>query len=191
MYEKLFRNNGGTKMKKWMLALISVVMLVMVGCAKEDKEEAVEYNYTTQEILDKIKTDMGESYYPNMPLDEEMVKNLLNIDMELVEEFVAEVPMISVNPDTVVILKAKEGKAEELLPLLEAAKSKMIEETFTYPQNAEKVQATKLVQQGNYFGLLMLGDTTNNISEDPEERLAYAEKEVQKAVDAFNSMFTK
>lgn len=178
-------------MKKWMLALISVVMLVMVGCAKEDKEEVAEYNYTAQEILDKIKTDLGDSYYPNMPLDEEMVKNLLNIDMDLVEDFVAEMPMISVNPDTVVILKAKEGKAEELLPLLEAAKTKMIEETFTYPQNAEKVQATKLVQQGNYFGLLMLGDSDGNLAEDPEERLAYAEKEVQKAVDAFNSMFTK
>jgi len=177
-------------MKKWLLALISLLMLVMVGCNKEEAAKEPEYNYTTQEILDKIKEDMGESYLPNMPLDEEMVKELLGIDMELVEEYVAEMPMISVNPDKVIILKAKEGKGEEILPLLEAAKTNMIENTFTYPQNAEKVQATKLVHHGDYFGLLMLGDA-NNMAEDPKERLEYAEKEVQKAVDAFNSMFTE
>lgn len=177
-------------MKKWMLALISVVMLVMVGCTKEDKDQAEEFNYTAQEILDKIKADMGESYLPNTPLDEEMVKEILGIDLSLVEEYVAEIPMISINPDKVIILKAKEGKADEILPLLEAAKTNMIENTFTYPQNAEKVQATKLVHHGDYFGLLMLGDS-DNMEEDPDARLEYAEKEVQKAVDAFNSMFTK
>lgn len=177
-------------MKKWMLALISVVMLVMVGCTKEDKDQAEEFNYTAQEILDKIKADMGDSYLPNTPLDEEMVKEILGIDLSLVEEYVAEIPMISINPDKVIILKAKEGKADEILPLLEAAKTNMIENTFTYPQNAEKVQATKLVHHGDYFGLLMLGDS-DNMEEDPDARLEYAEKEVQKAVDAFNSMFTK
>lgn len=177
-------------MKKWMLALISVVMLVMVGCTKEDKDQAAGDNYTAQEILDKIKADMGESYLPNMPLDEEMVKNILGIDLDLVEDYVAEMPMISAHPDRVIILKAKEGKADEILPLLEAARTNMIQNTFTYPQNAEKVQATKLVHHGDYFGLLMLGDS-NNMEEDPDARLEYAEKEVQKAVDAFNSMFTK
>jgi len=139
-------------------------------------------------ILEQIKAAYGENYLPNTPLDEEMVKETFKLDLELVEEFVAEMPMIGFHPDKVLIVKAKEGKIEDVVAQLEAARTELIENSMTYPANIEKIQSTKVVSNGNYAAFLLVG-SSENMLEDEAERLKFAEDEVQKAVTAFDSMF--
>ena len=107
---------------------------------------------------------------------------------QLREEYVAEMPMIGAHPDKVLIVKAKDGKVEDVVAQLEAARTDMIENGLHYPMNLEKVQSAKVVSKGNYAAFLLVG-SANNMSDDEEERLKFAEDEVQKAVTAFNSMF--
>ena len=193
-------------MKKVSLAsLILACGLIATGCGGDDNKEntnnttgnnveqsqtenAENYDISVSAILDKVKAAFGEDYLPNMPIEEEMVKETFKLDLGLVEEYVAEMPMIGFHPDKVLIVKAKEGKIDEVVAQLEAAKTEMIENGINYPANLEKIQSTKVVSKGNYAAFFMVG-SSNNMSEDPEERLKFAEYEVQKAVTAFNSMF--
>ena len=193
-------------MKKVSLAsLILACGLIATGCGGDDNKEntndttgnnveqsqtenAENYDISVSAILDKVKAAFGEDYLPNMPIEEEMVKETFKLDLGLVEEYVAEMPMIGFHPDKVLIVKAKEGKIDEVVAQLEAAKTEMVENGINYPANLEKVQSTKVVSKGNYAAFFMVG-SSNNMSEDPEERLKFAEDEVQKAVTAFNSMF--
>ena len=193
-------------MKKVSLAsLILACGLIATGCGGDDNKEttndttgnnveqsqtenAENYDISVTAILDKVKAAFGEDYLPNMPIEEEMVKEIFKLDLGLVEEYVAEMPMIGFHPDKVLIVKAKEGKIDEVVAQLEAAKTEMVENGINYPANLEKVQSTKVVSKGNYAAFFMVG-SSNNMSEDPEERLKFAEDEVQKAVTAFNSMF--
>ena len=153
---------------------------------EQDKKPA--YTYTAQSILNKVKAAYGSSYLPNMPLDATMVSETFNVDLSLVEDFVSEMPMIGFHPDKVLIVKAKEGKIKEVVAQLEAARKDMIANTINYPANAEKIKSIKVVSKDNYAAFFLLGSSENN-SEDPEERLKFAETEVQKAVAAFNGMF--
>ena len=193
-------------MKKVSLAsLILACGLIATGCGGDDNKEttndttgnnveqsqtenAENYDISVTAILDKVKAAFGGDYLPNMPIEEEMVKETFKLDLGLVEEYVAEMPMIGFHPDKVLIVKAKEGKIDEVVAQLEAAKTEMVENGINYPANLEKVQSTKVVSKGNYAAFFMVG-SSNNMSEDPEERLKFAEDEVQKAVTAFNSMF--
>ena len=191
--------------KKVSLAsLILACGIIATGCGDDKTEntnEPVDNNVEQTEsestenseisvasILDKIKAAYGEDYLPNVPLDEEMVKETFKLDLGLVEEYVAEMPMIGVHPDKVLIVKAKDGKVEDVVAQLEAARTDMIENGLHYPMNLEKVQSAKVVSKGNYAAFLLVG-SANNMSDDEEERLKFAEDEVQKAVTAFNSMF--
>ena len=193
-------------MKKVSLAsLILACGLIATGCGGDDNKEttndttgnnveqsqtenAENYDISVTAILDKVKAAFGEDYLPNMPIEEEMVKETFKLDLGLVEEYVAEMPMNSFHPDKVLIVKAKEGKIDEVVAQLEATKTEMIENGTFYPANLEKVQSIKVVSKGDYAAFFMVG-SSNNMSEDPEERLKFAEDEVQKAVTAFNSMF--
>lgn len=188
--------------KKVSLAsLILACGLIATGCGDDQTENTnsstennIEQSQTENidisvaSILDKIKAAYGEDYLPNMPIEEEMLKETFKLDLELVEEYVAEMPMIGFHPDKVLIVKAKDGKIDDVVAQLEAARTEIIENGMTYPANMEKLQSSKVVSKGNYAAFLMVG-SSNNMSEDPEERLKFAEDEVQKAVTAFNSMF--
>ena len=192
-------------MKKVSLAsLILACGLIATGCGGDDNKdnannpaennienqtENVEKNeISVTSILDKVKAAYGEDYLPNTPIEEEMIKETFKLDLGLVDEYAAEMPMIGFHPDKVLIVKAKEGKIDEVVAQLEAARTEMVENGLNYPANLEKVQSTKVVSKGNYAAFFMVG-SANNMSEDPEERLNFAEEEVQKAVTAFNSMF--
>lgn len=187
-------------MKKISLAsLILASGLVVAACGineevKEDKPvenqntQKPAYTYAVNDILDKVKAAYGSSYLPNVSMDETMVAETFNLDMSLVEDYVAEMPMIGFHPDRVLIVKAKDGKIKQVVEQLNAAREQMINDTMTYPANIEKIQSAKVVSKDNYAAFFLVG-SSENMAEDPEERLKFAENEVQKAVAAFNEMF--
>ena len=146
------------------------------------------YTFTPDSILSKVKAAYGSNYLPNMAMDKTMVAETFKLDMSLVDAFVAEQPMIGFHPDRVLIVKAKQGKVNQVVAQLEATRKQMIADAMTYPANMEKLQSTKVVHKDNYAAFFMVG-SSENMSEDPEERLNFAETEVQKAVSAFYSMF--
>jgi len=102
-------------MKKlvWMLLVVLTLGGVLGACTGKSAQTE-QKDVPVEEILQAIKDAYGEGYLPNAPLDETMLEEMYDIDMELVDTFVAEMPMIGFHPDRVIVAKAVEGKGTEL-----------------------------------------------------------------------------
>ena len=141
------------------------------------------------EILNAIKEAYGEDYVPNMALDAETLNTLLNITSDQYISFAAEMPMISVRVDTVIIIEAAEGQADAIEEALNNYRKVQVEDTLQYPSNVARVNASKVVRKDNFVAFLMVGKVNENMEVSEAEAAEYEEAEVQKAVDAFNAAF--
>lgn len=175
-------------MKRFLVQGIAFVMFVLAlaGCARGNSGQA---EVEVSDILAKIQEAYGENYLPDTEVDEAMLGQLFNLDMSLVEAYVAEMPMISNHPDRVVVIKAKEGKGSEVEEQLTAARKILVEDSFQYPANMPKVQSSQVVRNGDYVAFLLVGAINENLDASEEDQLAFAQEETQKAVDAFESFF--
>lgn len=174
----------------------SLLMLsFLAGCGQPSgstasngsSSEAVDVSI--DDILAAVKEAYGENYLPDTEMPEEMLAAEFPIDSSLVEEMKAECSMIGFHPDRVVIIKAREGKGGEVKKLLEQIKEDKIENEIQYPANLAKVMSAQVVQQGDYAAFLLVGAVDENMDASQEEAVKFAQKEVQKAVDAFYLMF--
>lgn len=186
-YERIFI------MKKIITAFsfICLSLLLLISCNNKnnsDVQNEKEFNYTTQEILQNIIDKMGESYLPNVDMDENVLSQKFGIDMADVEEFSAQEPMIGFHPDKAVIIKAKDGSADKIEEAFVKAKERMVSDAMQYPTNIHKTNEATIVRHGNYVAFLLLGPPDDG-SETDEEAIEFAKSQVKVAVDAFNEMF--
>lgn len=169
----------------WIVGCILVLAGGLSGCkgSTAQKEPAVE------DILKAVQEAYGEDYLPDTDLDAQQLSDLMGIDTALIDSFAAQVPMINVHPDRVIIAKAVEGKGGELEEELQALRTRLQEDEMIYPINIAKTAASQVVRKGDYAALFLVGavDTRDDVTE--EEQLTFAQEEVQKAVDAFESCF--
>lgn len=182
-------------MKKLLATILASFMLVgaAAGCSAPNKNES---SGTSQEpakqpalneIHEAVKDAYGENYFPNQTMEGEMLSELTGLNMENVQEVIAETPMISINPDIFIAVKAKEGKGDEVKAELEKHKDYLINESLQYPMNMAKVGATKVIQHGDYVFLLTLGGIFEG--ENEEEAAQFAEDQVKIGVDTINGFF--
>lgn len=195
-------------MKKIVVTLLSVVLIagVLTACSKADTnkpasdknpssnetgtgDQTNNSNVTVDEILNAIKATYGEDYRPNMEINAEMLKTEFGLTSDLYKEVKAEEPMIGTHADRVVIVKAAEGKAENVEAALITAKENKINDTLQYPMNIAKINATKVVRNGDFVAFLLVGAINENMDANEEEAKQFAEKEVEKGVKAFNDLF--
>ncbi len=112
----------------------------------------------------------GDTYYPNMKIHEDeaylgtYMADTLKLDAAWVSDIVIEVPMISANVDTLVLVKPSEGNAENVLTALNNYKTYLVEETNQYPFNVARVKTALVQQVGDYVCFVILGGALD----DPE-----------------------
>lgn len=195
-------------MKKIVVTLLSVVLIagVLTACSKADTnnpasdknpssnetgngDQTNNSKVTVDEILTSIKAAYGEDYRPNMEIDAEMLKTEFGLTSDMYKEVKAEQPMIGTHADRVVIVKAAEGKAEKVEAALNTAKENKINDTLQYPMNIAKINATKVVRNGDFVAFLLVGAINESMDANEEEAKKFAEKEVEKGVKAFNDLF--
>ena len=123
-----------------------------------------------QEIVQAVKDAYGDNYLPSMQMDEQMMTDVYGVDMDNVEEFVAEGPMISAHVDTFIAVKAKEGKGEQVQQELQAYLDYVQENALQYPMNTAKVQAAQVVRHGDYVFYVLLGGYDERTDVTEEER---------------------
>lgn len=197
------------KMKKIFAVALALTMSLMMfaGCGSNKDADTNKEPGTNQEqpsdskaesgkikeIHEAVKAAYGETYLPNMPVDETMLSEKFGVSKDLVKEYVAEIPMISVNIDTFVGIEAAEGKAEEVEAALNKYREAMLADTMQYPMNVPKIQASKVLKVDDYVFFILLGDIPLEIldTEDEAKIKDAADKEVQKAVDAINKTLGK
>ena len=143
----------------------------------------------TAKILAAISEAYGDNFLPNMEFPQEMIADTYGIKEDTYTEITIQVPMISMHPDTIIIVKAAEGKGDDVKAALEDYKTYLIEESMQYPMNIAKVNDTKVVENGDFYALLLLGAPDDRDDPTDAEMAEYAEQQVQIGGDAFNGYF--
>ena len=69
-----------------------------------------------EDLKSAVVEALGENYWPNMPLDAEILEATFGVTSEMYDDFMGEMPMISNNVDTLLIIKAKEGQVDAVEP---------------------------------------------------------------------------
>lgn len=125
------------------------------------------------EEMEAVKTAvtdlLGDNYFPNMPLDPEMLEYSFGITTDMFDDYLAELPMISANVDTLVVVKAAEGKVEAVEEALNGYRDAQISNTMQYPQNVGKIQASKVERFGNYVIFTLLGGDLGDLLDQGDE----------------------
>lgn len=137
--------------------------------SEEEVIEPEEATVSIDDIVNTMKEAYGETYLPNMPLDEEMFTGMTGISKDLFTEFYAEVPMISAQVDKLFVLKAADGKVDELAEAVKAYNDNEIENGRNYPMNLPKLEKAVVEIKGDYVIFYMLGGYTDEMVEDEEE----------------------
>lgn len=140
-------------------------------------EESIDHNYEegwTEEmegIRAAVVEALGDNYFPNAPLLPEMLEERYGITADMYVDYFAEIPMISTNVDSLVIIKAKSDKVEEVEDALNAYRDVQISNAFQYPRNIGIVQASRIERIGNYVCFAQLGGDLTGVEENGDEAI--------------------
>ena len=140
------------------------------------------------EIHEGVKEAYGDAYVPSSAIDGTMLGEVYGVNMDNVESFIAEGPMISAHVDTYVSIKAKEGKGEEVEKELKAYRDKVVSDSMQYPMNQEKVNASQVHRDGDYVFFVMLGGFGDDL-EEGADMVKYAEEQTRIGLDKIKSFF--
>ncbi len=147
---------------------------------------------SVKKIRKAIVNEFGDNYKPDVSLSDEETSQRFEITTSLYTDIIAEVPMISINIDTLVIAKAKNKNArKKLKKQLLSYKKDQIENSMQYPMNLLKLHASTVYVKDNYVFFIMLGLIDSSIEQTgTDEQIIEAYKaENKRAVDAINSVF--
>lgn len=186
-------------MKKMLLVLFAALLALtpLAGCSNtEDMEDGgdalvssePEVEYSLQDAVDAVKEAYGEDYLPSMDLDETYLTETMGVDMENVEEFIAQGPMISAHVDTLVAVKAKEGLGGTVAQELDDYRNDLYDNSLNYPMNMPKIAASQVVTYGDYVFFLMLGKY-NETDASEDELQKFYDEQTEIGVHALNAYF--
>lgn len=140
-----------------------------------------------QQLYSELKSTYGENYYPTTRLNANQLEEQFGISTDLYSEFIADTAPDADVPDTLVIIKALEGKEQEVEDKLNDYRDSLLaDESMT--TGREKVEASKVHRNGAYVFYVMLGDVTDDTLSG-EGLMEALGKEIDKGIDAIEKFF--
>ena len=210
-------------MKKAVVCLCTgMLVLSMVACGRNDEgqsqdsqtpTESSQQNTTeptaspeaTGESQEDIQTSglknirqtlvevLGENYWPNTEIPAEYLEDY-GLTSDMYEDFYGEMPMISTNVDTVIVVQAKEGQVTAVEEVLNNYRDDLVNDTMQYPMNVGKIQASRIEIFGDFVCFVQLGaDTTEFYGEDGDEEavVKHCQEQNELAIEALGKVLGK
>ena len=179
-------------MKKFIcavLALVMVLSLAACGSKQDDNGGKTDVDLTAQEVLDKLKETLGDSYGCDTQDDEDRMTNYYGLDMSQVDSWASEASSMSVlDPSTAVVLKVKDGYADTAADLLRERYQQVLDYSKMYNMNVPMVEQARLFVSGNYVALLILGAQGDWEASD-EVQAKFAAEEAAKVDEVWRGIF--
>ena len=192
-------------MKQTMTLLMALIMVLsLTACGKTDpastEETTVpsttaatqpqkEITLTAQQVGAALKEKLGDSYGCSVPDAEAKTAGYFGLDMEKVDSWMAESHQVSsVNMDQVVILKVKDGYAQEAAAALQKGFDQKAGYAQLYDMDLYRISEARLFAEGNYVALLVIGKPTDPEA-DPEAQASFAAAEGEKIDAAWEEIF--
>ncbi|MCM1143721.1 MAG: DUF4358 domain-containing protein [Blautia sp.] len=138
---------------------------------------------TLSELKKSVKEELGEHYWPEIPLSGKELEEKTGITKEMYVEFLAEEQNTEADIDTMIIIHAKEDYVGTVEQALEDYRSQLIQDNLEYPQNLGKAKASRMETIENYICFVQLGADTSIVSNKGEEEIiAYCQEENERAI---------
>lgn len=177
------------------LTLAMVLSLAACGGKSDDnnrgdgKKEAPEVTMTAQEILDSLKKSLGDSYTSDSAETEDRISGYYGLDMGQIESWAAENNSNnSLNMDCSVVLRVKDGYAQNAAALLQERYDQLCDYARMYNMDLQRVLQARLFVNDNYVALLVEGRQGDwNASE--EDQAKFAADEAAKVDAAWSAIF--
>lgn len=173
------------------IKIILVLLLTVVlftACSGAKTNDAKLDALFLEKAHEAVKEAFGTDYIPSMAYEKEMLQTVLGVNLEDVDAYVAEGPMMMLNVDTFVGIRAKEGKGEAVTAALETYRKMLVEDSMQYPMNIAKVNAATVYTIDDHVFFIMLGKMNEAVDQTEEEALAYEKAQVQIAIDAIEAL---
>mgnify|MGYP004525194899 CR=1 FL=1 len=172
-------------MKKFALIFLSIVMvfsLAACGTNSNKNNDAGKGNTTTTtatpaEIEQKIADAIGkDNYLCDIDIDKDYLQNVYRLHLSKVESYAAKQNSIaSVNPDTVIVLKTKDGYIADAVKALNEGYAQIVDYIRQYPFGTAKVLNARLYQSGDYVIYVIAGASYDGEDSEGENKLAVSE----------------
>ena len=169
--------------------ILTMLVALTVACSDNSNEKDINEDVTLGELKQAVVDVLGENYWPNAIIPPDTLKVVYGVSEDMYEEALAEMPMISANVDTMILIRAKADKVEEVEKALNEYRDKMINDTMQYPMNVGKIQASRIETFGNFVCFIQLGGDTMEVSENGDEAvIRHCQQENEKALDAIGKI---
>lgn len=174
----------------FILALTMALSLAACGGRTDDNNKGkTDVDMTAQEILDTLKEKLGDSFECDITEDEDRMSGYWGLDMDKVESWAAmSNSNSSLNPSAAVVLKVKDGYAQDAAALLQRGYEQILSYSRMYNMDLRKVLQARLFVNGNYVALLILGAEGDWEAGD-EEQAKFAAEEAAKVDAAWKEIF--
>ena len=174
----------------FVLALSMALSLAACGSKTDDnKKNNTEVTMTAQEIMDTLKEKLGDSFGCDVAEAEDNIGGYWGLDMEQVESWASMSNSNSaVNSSYAVIVKVKDGYAQDAAALLQTGYEQILSYSRMYNMDLQKVLQARLFVNGNYAAQLILG-TTGDWQLSDEELARFAAEEAVKVDEAWSGIF--
>ena len=171
------------------LALTMVLSLAACGGKADDNKGKTEVTMTAQEIMDTLKEKLGDSFGCDVAETEDNISGYWGLDMGQVESWASMSNSNSaVNSSYAVIVKVKEGYAQDAAALLQTGYEQILSYSRMYNMGLQKVLQARLFVNGNYAALLILGAQGDWEASD-EVQAKFAAEEAAKVDAVWSGIF--
>lgn len=134
----------------------------------DDNAGATTSSVTVADIKQAVVDELGENYWPNAEMPAEFLEGF-GLTADMYDEFLGEMPMISTNADTLIVIKAKAGQVEAVEGVVNAYRENLVNDTMQYPINVGKIQASRIETFGNFVCFVQLGADVMDFMEQGDE----------------------
>lgn len=142
----------------------------------EDVQPGDEISQTPEEgiseemsaIRQAVVDTLGENYWPNIQIPPEYLEGY-GLTSDMYTDFWGEMPMISNNVDTIIVIKASEGQIDAVEAVLGSYRDDLVSNTMQYPMNLGKIQASRIEVVGDYACFAQLGADVMDLMEAGDE----------------------
>ena len=177
------------KVTALLLALMMVLSLAACGNANDNGNKdnsSTTVDKTAQEVLDALKEKLGDSYGCDLAESEDRMTNYYGLDMSKIDSWAAESSENSaLDPSTAVVLKVKDGYAQDAAALLQERYDQVLDYVRMYSMNVAQVEQARLFINGNYVALLILGQ----LPDENADEAKLAQDEAAKVDAAWQDIF--
>ena len=178
-------------------ALALMMALSLTACGDKANEnnkgngekDTPEVTMTVREILDSLKKSLGDSYTSDNAETEDRMSGYYGLDMSKIENWAAESnSSSSLNMDCAVVLKVKDGYAQDAAALLQDSFEQVCSYARMYNMDLRRVLEARLFVNGNYVALLIEGQK-GDMQTSEEDQAKFAADEAAKVDAAWSGIF--